>query len=224
MTHSNLKPASFHASLRPWPALFCAMAVTALAAAPISGARAVDATPATPAASSSASPPPSAPEFGGQCTEGLAEGQHVKTQCTTTWTDKDGKTYCFSNDDAKKSFLQNPADNLQRARSFAAASNVESTEKAMQDYTGTDAEVVVKDLINTQLKANNGLFPFDDSLNGNHLKLAYDDVDFTRTIDGYGFFPDVKFHDPHDSAEEVPDRFLGHTRERQTASAAIPHL
>jgi hypothetical protein len=28
--------------------------------------------------------------------------------------------------------------------------------------------------------------------------LIYDDIDFTRTIDGYGFFPDVKFHDRRD--------------------------
>ncbi len=28
--------------------------------------------------------------------------------------------------------------------------------------------------------------------------MTYDDVDFTRTIDGYGFFPDVKFHDSTD--------------------------
>jgi len=138
-------------------------------------------------------------EFGGQCAEALAEGKHVTTNCTTTWTDKDGKTYCFSNDGAKKSFLESPVDNLQRARAFMAASNVESTEKAMQDFTGTDAETLVKDVINTKLKANNGIFPFDDPLNGEHLKLSYDDVDFTRTIDGYGFFPDVKFHDSQDA-------------------------
>ena len=47
-------------------------------------------------------------QFGGQCTEGLAEGQHVMTDCKTTWTDKDGKIYCFSNEAAKKSFLENP--------------------------------------------------------------------------------------------------------------------
>src|SRR3984893_13513019 len=98
-------------------------------------------------------------EFGGQCAEGLAEGRHVATNCTSTWTDKDGKTYCFSNDGAKKSFLENPAENLQRARSFMAASSVESTEKAMQDFTGSDAEALVKDVIAGKVKANNGIFP-----------------------------------------------------------------
>jgi len=137
-------------------------------------------------------------QFGGQCAEGLAEGKHVMTDCTVTWTDKDGKVYCYSSEAAKKSFLENPADGLQRAHEFIAASSVESTEKAMEDFTGSDAEALVKTAIGAKLKANNGLFPLDDALNGEHLKLAYDDIDFTRTIDGYGFFPDVKFHDPQD--------------------------
>jgi YHS domain-containing protein len=143
-----------------------------------------------------------AAQFGGQCTEALAEGRHVTTNCTSTWTDKDGKIYCFSNEGAKKSFLENPVENLQRARAFMAASSVESTEKAMQDFSGSDAESVVKLLINDKLKANNGLFPLEDPLTGDHLKLAYDDVDFTRTIDGYGFFPDVKFHDSQDAQKK----------------------
>jgi YHS domain-containing protein len=171
-------------------AILCGMPTAGTAAAVAAAAT------ATPAATSVQ------PEFDGQCVEALAEGKHVTTNCTTTWTDKDGKTYCFSNDGAKKTFLESPADNLQRARSFAAASNVESTEKAMQDFTGTDAETLVKDSINKTLKANNGIFPFEDPLNGEHLKLSYDDVDFTRTIDGYGFFPDVKFHDSQDAQKK----------------------
>ena len=53
-------------------------------------------------------------------------------------------------------------------------------------------------VIKTQIAANGNLFPIEDALNGEHLKLAYDGVDFTRTLEGYGFFPDVKFHDPKD--------------------------
>jgi YHS domain-containing protein len=142
--------------------------------------------------------PASQVQFGGQCTEGLAEGRHVMTDCKSTWTDKDGKAYCFSSDSAKKSFLESPDQNLQRAREFIAASSVESTEKEMQNFTGSDAETLVKELISNKTKANNGIFAFDDPLNGEHLKLSYDDIDFTRTIDGYGFFPDVKFHDAAD--------------------------
>jgi hypothetical protein len=135
-------------------------------------------------------------EFGGQCPEALSEGQHVMTNCSITWTDKDGKLYCFSTAAAKTSFLKEPAMKLDSAREFMAASQVESTERAMQDFTSSDAESLVRDTVNAELKANNGAFPLDDPLNGEHLKLAFDDIDFTRTIDGYGFFPDVKFHDP----------------------------
>ena len=138
-------------------------------------------------------------QFGGQCVEGLAQGEHVMTNCSTQWTDKDGKTYCFSNEAAKKTFLENPTANLQKAQDFAAVSNIESTEVAMQNFTGSDAETLVKDLIAAKVKENNGVFPFDDPLNADHLELAYDEVNFTRTIDGYGFFPDVKFHDSSDA-------------------------
>jgi YHS domain-containing protein len=151
------------------------------------------------AAAADAAIDPSQAEFGGQCPEALSEGQHIATNCAVTWTGKDGKTYCFSTEAAKQSFLQSPDEKLQRAREFMAASNVESTEHAMQDFTGTDAEAVVKGTIDAQLKANNGIFPMEDPFNGNHLKLAFDGIDFTRTIDGYGFFPDVKFHDAQDA-------------------------
>ena len=189
MTQYNVRGLLFVLRRSAWLAVLCTTAALSLAMS--DGAHAADA---------AASPPQA--QFGGQCTEALAEGRHVMTTCTSTWTDKDGKTYCFSNDGAKKSFLESPVENLQRARGFIAASSVESTEKAMQDFSGSDAEALVKELIGNKLKANNGIFPFDDPLNGEHLKLSYDDVDFTRTIDGYGFFPDVKFHDSKDASKK----------------------
>ncbi len=118
------------------------------------------------------------------------------TNCSITWTSPDGKAYCFSSEAAKKSFLKNPQQNLERALSFIAASNVQSTEQEMQYFDSKDAETLVNGDIQAKLKTNGGLYPIDDALNGDHLKLAYDGIDFTRTIDGYGFFPDVKFHDP----------------------------
>ncbi|HEY8010196.1 MAG TPA: hypothetical protein VIE67_04295 [Rudaea sp.] len=143
-----------------------------------------------------------APQFGGQDAEGLASGRHVMTDCSVTWTDKDGKAYCFSNEAAKTTFQQDSVGNLERARSFMAASNVQSTEQAMQDFDGSDAEKLVNTRIKAQLAANGGVFPFEDALTGEHLKLAFDGIDFTRTIDGYGFFPDVKFHDAKDATKK----------------------
>ncbi len=151
------------------------------------------AAPADPAAQSPAV------QFDGQCVEGLAEGRHLETNCALTWTDKDGKVYCFSNEAGKLTFLRNPQANLAKARDFMAASTVQSTEEAMQSFSSGDAESVVKGVIEANLKANGGLFALEDPLDGARLKLAFDGIDFTRTIDGYGFFPDVKFHDPADA-------------------------
>jgi hypothetical protein len=137
-------------------------------------------------------------EFGGQDTDALALGRHVMTSCAITWADKDGKLYCFNSDSTKKAFLESPSENLQKARDFIAASSVESTEKIMQYFDSGDAETLVKGTISDTVKANNGVYPLDDPLNGEHLKLVFDNIDFTRTIDGYGFFPDVKFHDQAD--------------------------
>ena len=145
-----------------------------------------------------ASVSPDKAEFGGQCTEGLAEGKHVMTDCSVTWKDKEGKVYCFSNDAAKAAFLKSPNETLKHARTFIAASNVQSTEKAMEDFNNSETEKLVDTLIKARLKENDNLFPIEDALTGEHLKLAYDGVDFTRTLDGYGFFPDVKFHEAAD--------------------------
>jgi YHS domain-containing protein len=137
-------------------------------------------------------------QFGGQSAQALSEGKHLATPCTVRWTDADGKVYCFDNESAKQSFLKNPEEKLQRARAFMAASNVESTEKAMQNFQGSDAAALVKDEIERKSRQNNGVFPYTDSLNGDQLKLSFDAVDFVRTIDGYGFFPIVNFHDAQD--------------------------
>ena len=146
--------------------------------------------------------PLSQAQFGGQCAEGLATGRHVMTDCSVTWKDSDGKLYCFKNEAAKTEFLKDAPGNLERARTFIAASNVESTETAMQYFDSNDAEAVVKSHIDEKTKANGGQYPLEDPLNGDKLKLAYDGVDFTRTIDGYGFFPDVKFHDAKDAQKK----------------------
>ncbi len=144
---------------------------------------------------------PAQAQFGGQSTEGLAQGRHVMTDCSVTWTDKDQKIYCFQNQAAKTEFLKSPQEILERARSFVAADNVLSTEDAMKNFQGSDAETLVKGQIESMLAANGGSYPFVDELNDEHLKLAFDGIDFTRTIDGYGFFPDVKFHDQKDASK-----------------------
>jgi hypothetical protein len=72
----------------------------------------------------------------------------------------------------------------------------------MSNFDSNDAETVVKAHVEDKLKTNGGVYPLEDALNGEKLKLAFDGVDFTRTIDGYGFFPDVKFHDTKDAQKK----------------------
>ncbi len=57
----------------------------------------------------------SAGEMGDECAWGLANGKHVKTDCSVNM-EKDGKTYCFSNDKAKEAFMKDPETNMKKAK------------------------------------------------------------------------------------------------------------
>ena len=156
--------------------------------------------PGAARAAAGAAATPAQVQFGGQCAEGLAEGQHVTTNCSITWTDKDGKTYCFSNDGRQEVTSWRIRARICRRRAISWPPAAPSRpRRRMQAFDSNDAEAVVKKLIESTSQANNGVFPLEDPLNGAQLKLTFDGIDFTRTIDGYGFFPDVKFHDQADA-------------------------
>ncbi|ODR98092.1 hypothetical protein AUC68_11405 [Methyloceanibacter methanicus] len=57
-------------------------------------------------------------EFDESCAMGLADGQMVKTDCSVSWTDEDGKVYCFSSENSKAAFLKDPKGNIARAKTF----------------------------------------------------------------------------------------------------------
>jgi hypothetical protein len=157
---------------------------------------------AAPAALGAASPPAATaaePEFGGQCTMSLAQGQSVPTDCSVKWTGPDEKTYCFGNEEAKKNFLKDPQGNLERAREYVAVNDVEATGKSMDHYKSEDVQDFVSKFIAQKAAANNGVFLFTDPLDGTQLKLVFDKIDFVRTLHGYGYFPDVIFH-----AQDIP--------------------
>ena len=61
-------------------------------------------------------------EFDNMCSWGLANGKHVKTDCSVNAAIK-GKTYCFSNEQAKAEFLKNPDANLAKAQAFYSKSH-----------------------------------------------------------------------------------------------------
>ena len=56
-------------------------------------------------------------EFDNMCTQGLASGKDVKTDCSVNTT-LDGKTYCFGNEVAKTEFMKDPKGNLAKAQSY----------------------------------------------------------------------------------------------------------
>ena len=56
-------------------------------------------------------------EFDNMCTQGLASGQDVKTDCSVNAV-VEGKTYCFGNEAAKTEFMKDPKGNLAKAQSY----------------------------------------------------------------------------------------------------------
>ena len=142
------------------------------------------------------------PEFGGLCAMGLAEHQLIKTNCAISWTNKDGKRYCFSDASAKTEFLKSPDENIQKAIDSYATAEAEDTAKEMEKFTSDDAQSYVDQLIKNQSAKSGGVFVIDDPVTDTSVSLVYDKVDFTRTLAGYGFFPDVIFHARDDAAKK----------------------
>jgi hypothetical protein len=142
------------------------------------------------------------PEFGGYCAEGLVNRQRIKTDCKVNWTSKLGKLYCFSSDGSKTDFLKSPDENIQKATDMYAANDMDEIASEMDKFTSDDAQTYVDGLIKDQSAKNGGVFVFDDPVADTSVPLVYEKVDFTRTLDGYGFFPDVIFHAKGDEAQK----------------------
>jgi GNAT superfamily N-acetyltransferase len=56
-------------------------------------------------------------EYGNKCAMGMAAGQEVQTDCSIK-SEIDGKTYCFGDEDAKMSFIEDSAGNIEKADAF----------------------------------------------------------------------------------------------------------
>ena len=56
-------------------------------------------------------------EFDNMCSQGLAMGKDVQTDCSVDATIK-GKTYCFGNEAAKTEFMKDPKGNLAKTQSY----------------------------------------------------------------------------------------------------------
>lgn len=130
-------------------------------------------------------------EFGGRCVMALAQGQIVETTCGVVWTSPDSKRYCFRSEDAKTEFLKDVEKNLSKARDYYAThANTVPKTKA---FTEADAE----DAVQSEIKARSreGIFIHNDARTGEALRLKFDTIKITRGMAGYGWFPNVIFHD-----------------------------
>jgi YHS domain-containing protein len=56
-------------------------------------------------------------EFNNMCTEGLALGKDINTDCSIN-TVLGGKTYCFGSEQAKADFMKDPKANLAKAQEY----------------------------------------------------------------------------------------------------------
>jgi YHS domain-containing protein len=56
-------------------------------------------------------------EFNNMCTQGLAMGKDVHTDCSVNAIIK-GKTYCFGSEAAKAEFMKDPEGNLAKAQAY----------------------------------------------------------------------------------------------------------
>lgn len=89
-------------------------------------------------------------EFGDHCTAGLSEGTMMQTDCSIKSEYKD-KTYCFSNDAARMSFMADPEKTIAKA-SKVYAENIEverekiSQEEALRIIGQADCDLSNKDI------------------------------------------------------------------------------
>src|SRR5215470_10040046 len=79
---------------------------------------------------------------------------------------------------------------------LATALGVAGTEggRSMDQISQEEVRAAVRAIVEKQMQANDGVFVFRDSRAGENLQLVFEDIRLVRSIDGYGFFPNVLFH------------------------------
>ena len=58
------------------------------------------------------------PELEGNCAMSAALGHRLPTTCSVVWISPEDKLYCFSSENAKQAFMQDPAGNERKAQAF----------------------------------------------------------------------------------------------------------
>jgi YHS domain-containing protein len=137
-------------------------------------------------------------EFGNDCAMGLARKEQITTDCSINWKAGNGKTYCFSNEEAKTAFLKDPDGNLAKATEYYA--ELAAAPKTEQEFSEADATAAVKSIIDERSK--DGVFVFHDPKLDADLRLVFDQIKIVRGMHGYGWFPNVIFHEDGEPAKQ----------------------
>jgi hypothetical protein len=130
-------------------------------------------------------------EFGNSCALGLARREQIDTDCTVNWKAEDGKVYCFGSEQSRDAFLKDPEENARKAAEYFA--ELKSAPREAKEFKEEDVVAAVKTAIAERSK--DGAFVFYDPKLGSDLKLAFEEVRLVRGMRGYGWFPNVIFHE-----------------------------
>lgn len=130
-------------------------------------------------------------EFGNSCAMGLARREQIGTDCSINWKAEDGKVYCFGSEQSKQAFLKDPKENARKAAEYYG--ELASAPRTGKEFTEEDAIAAVKAAIAERTK--DGVFVFYDPKLGTDLRLVFDEVKGVRGMHGYGWFPNIIFHD-----------------------------
>lgn len=130
-------------------------------------------------------------EFANSCAMGLARGEQIDTDCAINWKADDGKVYCFGSEESRAAFLKDPKENLRKAAEYYA--DLRQATRNDKEFTEDD----VKEAVNSEIAARtkDGAFVFYDPKPGADLKLVFDEIRLVRGMHGYGWFPNVIFHE-----------------------------
>ena len=138
-------------------------------------------------------------EFANSCAMGLVRGEQIDTDCQINWKSEDGKVYCFGSEQSRDAFLEAPQENARKAA--ASYAELKSAPRLSKEFTEEDVVAAVKAEIAKRSKDD--VFVFYDPKLGADLKLVFDEVKLVRGMHGYGWFPNVIFHD----SEEPKKRY-----------------
>jgi uncharacterized protein YjbI with pentapeptide repeats len=105
-------------------------------------------------------------EFGDNCTSSLSQGRLFRTQCLITSV-YESKTYCFSTEEGKDNFLENPKEMISKATENYAKLAEPQREKLSQDAAMAQINSKTCDLSNKDL----GYLQFD-GLDLRHCKMV----------------------------------------------------